>query len=274
MSYVSTLSNKQKENIKLLVAEAKKQGITNPISIAGMLAVISKESEFEPQSENMNYSASGLQKNFALSSNKAKELERKPQPIANYVYGAKPHGKRNVEDAYGNVQANDGWNYRGRGFNQLTFKGNYKNYKDTAGVDIVANPDKVNDPNIAKKISVKFFLNGFNSLKRKGKLESYGKAQDINDFKDTRNSALAFYHVNSGTGKSVDATKQKANTDKSGGMFRTLTRVDDLLNYVKQVYGEKPPKENNSKPISFFGILLGVAVGAIGFILVSNKIVK
>jgi predicted chitinase len=274
MSYVSTLSTTQKENIKLLVAEAKKQGITNPISIAGMLAVISKESEFEPQSENMNYSASGLQKNFALSSNKAKELERKPQPIANYVYGAKPYGKRNLEDAYGNVQANDGWNYRGRGFNQLTFKGNYKNYKDTAGVDIVANPDKVNDPNIAKKISVKFFLNGFDSLKRKGKLESYGKAQDINDFKDTRNSALAFYHVNSGTGKSVDDTKSKANTDKSGGMFRTLTRVDDLLNYVKQVYGEKPPKETNSKPISFLGILLGVAVGAIGFILVSNKIVK
>jgi predicted chitinase len=274
MSYVATLTPQAKENIKLLVAEAKKQGITNPISIAGMLAVISKESGFLPSSENMNYSAEGLQKTFNLSSAKANELQRKPQAIANYVYGAKPHGKRELKDAYGNIKANDGWTYRGRGFNQLTFKGNYEKYKPTAGVDILSNPDKVNEPNIAKKISVKFFLNGFDSLKNKGKLQSYGNANDINDFKDTRNSALAFYHVNSGTGNQVDTIKSKANSDREGGMFKTLSRVDDLLAYVKQVYGEKPPKETNSKPISFLGILLGVAIGAIGFILVSNKIVK
>ena len=274
MSYVSTLSPQAKENIKLLVTEAKKQGITNPISIAGMLAVISKESGFIPTSENMNYSASGLQSTFNLSSAKANELAKKPKEIANYVYGVQPYGKRTQRGALGNIKANDGWDFRGRGFNQLTFRGNYNNYKDTAGVDIISNPDKVNEPNIAKKISVKFFLNGFDSLKNKGKLQSYGNAKDINDFKDTRNSALAFYHVNSGTGNEVDTIKSKANSDKSGGMFKTLSRVDELLAYVKQVYGDKPSSEGGSKPISFLGVLLGIAVGAIGFILVSNKIVK
>jgi predicted chitinase len=274
MGYISTLTPKAKENIKLLVDEAKKQGITNPISIAGMLAVISKESGFLPKSENMNYSSEGLQKTFNLSSSKANELQRKPEAIANYVYGAKPYGKRELRDAYGNSQPNDGWKYRGRGFNQLTFKGGYENYKDSAGVDILSNPDKLNDPEIAKKVSVKFFLNGFDSLNKKGKLNSYGNAKDINDFKDTRNSALAFYHANSGTGNEVEKIKNKANTDKSGGMFLTLSRVDELLAYVKQIYGNKPSSESGSKPISFLGILLGIAVGAIGFILVSNKIVK
>jgi predicted chitinase len=274
MSYLETLSPKAKENIKLLVSEAKKEGITNPISIAGMLAVISKESGFLPSSENMNYSAKRLQEVFKLTSSKANELANKPKEIANYVYGAEPFGKRKVKDAYGNLKADDGWNYRGRGFNQLTFKGNYENYKNTAGVDIVSNPDKVNDPNIAKKISVKFFLNGFNSLKNKGKLKSYGNAEDINDFKDTRNSALAFYHVNSGTGNSVETIKNLAVTDTVGGMKKTLSRVDELLSYVKNIYGETPSTESGSKPISFLGVLLGLAVGAIGFILVSNKIVK
>jgi predicted chitinase len=274
MGYVDTLSQEAKNNINLLIAEAKKQGITNPISIAGMLAVISKESGFIPTSEKMNYSASRLMEVFNLSSSKANQLANKPKEIANYVYGAEPHGKRTKKGALGNYKPNDGWDYRGRGFNQLTFRGNYEDYKDTAGVDIISKPDRVNEPNIAKRISVKFFLNGFNSLKNKGKLSAYGNANDINDFKDTKNSALAFYHVNSGTGNEVSKIKSLASSDTVGGMSKTLSRVDDLLKYVKANYGSKEPKNDSKNGISYLGIFLGIAVGALGFFLVSNKIIK
>ena len=46
MSYLDSLSKEQKDNIAIIVNEAKKAGITNPKSIAGLLAIVSKESSF------------------------------------------------------------------------------------------------------------------------------------------------------------------------------------------------------------------------------------
>ena len=51
MSYLDTLSKEQKTNIGIITEEAKKQGITNPNTIAGMLAIVSKESAFIPREE-------------------------------------------------------------------------------------------------------------------------------------------------------------------------------------------------------------------------------
>jgi predicted chitinase len=226
MSYLNTLSAEQKNNIAIIVEEAKKAGITNPNSIAGMLAIVSKESAFVPQNENLNYSAEGLQKTFGLSASRANELARKPEAIANAVYGGK----------FGNG-ANEGWKYRGRGFNQLTFKGNYKKYGDLIGEDIVANPDKVNEVKTAAKVLIAYNKTQMEALKKSGKLKEYN-ANDINDFKNTKDSTLAFYHVTAGVGNSVAKIKALVEKDSLGGMTRALSRVNDLLatvgTYVKK----------------------------------------
>ncbi|MEI6672455.1 MAG: glycoside hydrolase family 19 protein [bacterium] len=51
----------------------------------------------------------------------------------------------------------DGYKYRGRGFNQLTFKNNYKKYAELTGTDILNTPDSLNDPLIASKVALAFF---------------------------------------------------------------------------------------------------------------------
>ena len=65
-----------------------------------------------------------------------------PEKLANYVY-AKTDG---------NSEEGDGWKYRGRGFLQHTGKNQYKAIAKYTGVDVVSNPDLLNDPEIAANI--------------------------------------------------------------------------------------------------------------------------
>jgi len=221
MSYVDSLSSKQKKNIDVLLEELNNAGITNPISQAGILAIISKESAFEPKDENMNYSANRLMEVFGLSASKANSLAYKPEAIANYVYGNKN----------GNTASGDGWKYRGRGFNGLTFKGNYKKYADIIGVDIVSNPTKVNEIHTASKIQSAYAKSNIDKLKQQGKLSAYNSS-GINDFKDLKNSVFAFYHINAGVNKNVADIKKLEKSDTLGGMTKALARVDDLYQYI------------------------------------------
>ena len=166
-------------NINLLIGEMEKAGIINPYSQIGMLSVIGKESGFIPKNENLNYSKERLPEVwgvFSKTGNRvpagsgassyndlAVEYENNPEKLANFVYGQKPDGMR--DDAYGNTQFGDGWKYRGRGFNQLTFKSNYQKYSNLTGIDLVTNPDVLNDVNLAAKVAVLFLVN---SIKSKG----------------------------------------------------------------------------------------------------------
>jgi putative chitinase len=230
MSYLDSLSKEQKDNIAIIVNEAKKAGITNPKSIAGLLAIVSKESSFIPKGENLNYSASRLQEVFNIPAARANEIAGKPEETANAMYGGR----------YGNA-ANEGYKYRGRGFNQLTFKGNYKKYGDIIGEDLVSNPDKVNDVETAAKVLIAYNTTQIKDLAKRGKLKEYNAA-DINDFKNTRDSTLAFYHVTAGNGNPVSKIKKLAENDHLGGMTKALKRVNDLLISVGTYVKKKPLK--------------------------------
>ena len=54
----------------------------------------------------------------------------------------------------GNTQAGDGSKYKGRGFIQLTGKGNYKRAGDALGLPLVAQPDLLERPDVAAKVAV------------------------------------------------------------------------------------------------------------------------
>lgn len=257
MSYVDSLSSTQKKNIDAIINSAKNGGITNPISIAGMLAIVSKESNFQPQDENLNYSASRLQEVFGISSSKANQIAHNPEAIGNAIYGGK----------FGNA-SNEGYKYRGRGFNGLTFKNNYKKYGKLIDEDIVSNPSKVNEVEIASKVLIEYNKNRFEDLKKLGKLQFYGNAQDINDLSDTKNSVMAFYHVTAGNGNSVEKIKNLAKNDRLGGMTKALSRVDDLLEYVKKTEGTSG---SDKQGISFLGLILGLAIGSGAFFLINKN---
>ena len=113
--------------------------LNTPLRLAHFLAQTGHESGgFKATTENLNYGAKGLlgifKKYFATEA-KAKEYERKPEKIANLVYGGR---MGNGPEASG-----EGFKFRGRGYIQLTGKDNYKAFDAVVPEDILANPDLV-----------------------------------------------------------------------------------------------------------------------------------
>jgi putative chitinase len=96
---------------------------------------------FKAFAENLNYGAAGLTgifKKYFPTTEKALLYERKPEKIANLVYGGR---MGNGDEASG-----DGFKFRGRGALQLTGKDNYKAFSDyLKNPEIMTNPDLVAD---------------------------------------------------------------------------------------------------------------------------------
>ena len=94
---------------------------------------------FKAFAENLNYGASGLTttfKKYFTTTEKALLYERKPEKIANLVYGNR---MGNGAEASG-----DGFKFRGRGALQLTGKDNYKVFSEyLKKPEIMTNPDLV-----------------------------------------------------------------------------------------------------------------------------------
>jgi predicted chitinase len=63
-------------------------------------------------------------------------------------------------DGLGNDRDGDGPRFKGRGFVQLTGRRNYTDWKKKLGIDIVSNPERVMEPEIAAKILVQGMRDG------------------------------------------------------------------------------------------------------------------
>lgn len=116
-----------------------KFGINTNLRLAHFIAQCGHESGgFKAVNENLNYGAKGLLgifKKYFPTEAKAKEYERKPEKIANLVYGGRMGN--------GPETSGDGYKFRGRGYLQLTGKDNYSAFSKVIGEDCVANPDLV-----------------------------------------------------------------------------------------------------------------------------------
>jgi putative chitinase len=117
----------------------EKFDINTPLRLAHFLAQCGHESGgFKLTKENLNYSAKGLNdtfKKYFPTLESALPYERKPEKIANKVYG----------DRMGNgaESTGDGAKYCGRGYIQLTGKDNYTAFGKSINEDIAANPTLV-----------------------------------------------------------------------------------------------------------------------------------
>jgi predicted chitinase len=61
----------------------------------------------------------------------------------------------------GNTQPGDGALFHGRGYVQLTGRANYNKAKKLTGVDLIANPDKAKDPELAYNIAIQGMTDGW-----------------------------------------------------------------------------------------------------------------
>lgn len=106
-----------------IAAELQAQGLTDPNVVVGILATFKAENwDFAPHDEG----TSGWEYEWRQD--------------------------------LGNTQEGDGPKYKGRGFIQLTGRGNYTEYGRQLGVDLVNHPELANDPEIGAKIMVKYFM--------------------------------------------------------------------------------------------------------------------
>jgi putative chitinase len=114
-------------------------GINTPLRLAHFLAQCGHESGgFRLTQENLNYSAKGLLgifKKYFPTQALADAYARKPEKIANRVYGSR---MGNGDEASG-----EGYKFRGRGYIQLTGKQNYTAFDAAVEDNILANPDLV-----------------------------------------------------------------------------------------------------------------------------------
>jgi len=125
--------------ISMIPAVAQKFQIDSALRLAHFLAQCGHESGgFRLTKENLNYSAKGLNgifKKYFPTLESALPYERKPEKIANKVYGGR---MGNGPEASG-----DGAKFCGRGYIQLTGKDNYTAFGKSIGEDVCANPQVV-----------------------------------------------------------------------------------------------------------------------------------
>ncbi|MFK0163479.1 hypothetical protein [Rhizobium sp. NPDC090279] len=122
----------------------------DPRWLAYMLATVYHETDKAmcAVSENLNYSATGLQATFPkyFSTVQAATYSRQPRRIANRAYANRMGN--------GDEASDDGWRYRGRGLVQITGKDNYAKY------GIADDPDTALDPSKAIEILFDGMING------------------------------------------------------------------------------------------------------------------
>jgi len=125
--------------IAMIPAVAEKFQIDSALRLAHFLAQCGHESGgFRLTKENLNYSAKGLNgifKKYFPTLESALPYERKPEKIANKVYGGRMGNGPEV--------SGDGAKFCGRGYIQLTGKDNYTAFGKSIGEDVCANPQVV-----------------------------------------------------------------------------------------------------------------------------------
>lgn len=163
---VGNVKEEAEINIQYMIDYMNKRGITDPVAQIGILSVIGKESGFIPQSENCYDTTpnSKIRVYFGdrlqdyETPEKLNDLKKDCKKFFDVVYGKDAKDKLGWDT--GNDNVGDGFLYRGRGFNQLTFKTNYRTYGQKIGKNLEADPDLVNDPEIAAEVAVEFFTKG------------------------------------------------------------------------------------------------------------------
>ena len=221
---ITNLGGSKSQNAKAVINSLNKFGITNPLVQKAILSVIGKESGFQPQNEipYTNTPNERIKSIFGkrvshLTDGELTKLKEDPIKFWDVVYGGR----------YGNDKPGDGAKYLGRGFNGLTFKGNYEAYNDLlkkhgVNIDIVNNPDLVNRVDVAADINALYFLKNLSSKVSSSK---YGN-KDVNDFKDFDTALKAAVNANAGMGSNIEGSSAL----KKAEAFASKLDIKDLSN--------------------------------------------
>lgn len=158
--YAKDINNASaQQGIDALKAACKKYGLTSPYAVAALLGIAGGECRWKLVEENFNYSADRLLQVFpsVFKGDKALAQQYAGNPnnsLPEFLYGSTTAKGKGL----GNTQAGDGGKYIGRGYIQLTGRANYTKYGNLIGQDLITDPRKLNSPETAAEVSVKYML--------------------------------------------------------------------------------------------------------------------
>lgn len=144
---------------KMVTSERDRAPLISPITIGLLEALgvrhalavqwlphISQAARLTSVVENLNYSARGLAATWpsryadmtGQPNALAQSIARKPATIASLTYANRMGN--------GPSETGDGWIYRGRGLIQITGRDNYDRSGDALGLDLILNPERLEEP--------------------------------------------------------------------------------------------------------------------------------
>lgn len=193
------LTPDQLASAKSLAQALNEVKLTNNFLRAGILAVVYKESGLKPRVET-SYSTTAAARIRAIfgswfqgwSDAQIDALKRDDRAFFNRVYS---FNKR-----LGNLGGDDGYNFRGRGYNQLTGRANYEAIGKRIGVNLIASPDMLLQADIAAKACAVFFYDCIVSAQASGVFKARHKITRTGELTDVYHGALLAHDVNGGFG--------------------------------------------------------------------------
>jgi len=129
-----------------------KYNASSPLVICHAMAQFSEECGCGTEMmENMNYSAGRLLQVFPshFTTAQAIAMQHNPRLIADQAYGSRMGNHPGTDD---------GWNFRGQGFSQLTGRSNYVALSKASGLDLINHPELIRDPQHALECGIADFV--------------------------------------------------------------------------------------------------------------------
>lgn len=260
--YINNLSSEKKSVISIIVEKCKENGITSPIFQSALCAIVSKESDFKPKVESSysNTSANNIRKIFGsrfdnYTDEQIDTIKQNDVEFFSIVYG-------NMNDN-GPPSTKDGWKYRGRGFNQLTFKSNYRLIGKMIGLNLVDNPELMEKTDVAAKALIAYYINVFDKFPSSG-LSQFGvvKQSDpiktMNSLPDLATAVRVLYQCTAGVYKKRNGLPIALYYEKDaymGGDGDIVFPNDDLggftkarnraKHFYKMITGMNAPQDDN-----------------------------
>jgi len=249
-----SLNTAQLQVAKSLLKYCDEYKITNKFIRNAILVICYKESQFTAKVEICYNTTSNSRIRFIFGSRVADlseaqltALKKDCVKFFDKVYGKQ--AERYLGFRTGNDNVGDGYKYRGRGFNGITFKVQYDSIGKKLGLDLVKNPELLEKPDLQAKATILYFSEIFKNYDSLIKQKFGASAKDINNYET---ALKLIYNINAGLGNNINSLIAN---DVTGGWAMVQCTKDQIPKIVGSSSGSKLPIVPILAGLFFFAII-------------------